>query len=632
MTVVKRTAFQISMVFGLLGLLAILAFLQYRWLGQISDAEKIRLNERLEEDTKRFAEDFNREIQSIYFDFQIDAENFAGFENSKPSENSNSGANLESAGSRALAERFELWKSQTKYPELVENIYFFRNAEAASLLVFDKKEKSMKVEVWSEKLKKIKAEIDRNKSFVPGSADALILPVFAKDAGVEQIVIRRRDRLTKETLTDTKFEMPEKFGFLIVTLDRNVLVEEVFPSLVKKYFSSGESAAYRIAVTGGKNDLIFSKDGAPLESADATENLFVLKPKDFVFFSRDLPEPSAEMRREQIKRLVINETFETTVNEANRESEVVSVNISKIGREDERIKVFEGKTAPGAETGGAWTVRVQHRSGSLERFVTETRQRNLAVSFGILLLLAVSIVLIFVSAQRAKIFARRQIDFVSSVSHEFRTPLAVIRSAGENLSDGVVKETEKIKNYGELLEREGRKLSEMVEQILAFAGANSGKRKFDFRETEISKIIERALNECEAIIREKNFTVEKDFAGNLPSIDADETALTQAVQNLINNALKYSNGTKWLRISARNGQGEIKITVEDHGIGISETDRKHVFEPFYRSNAVVDEQISGNGLGLSLVKKIVEAHRGRVSVESRPGAGSRFTIHLPVKS
>lgn len=278
---------------------------------------------------------------------------------------------------------------------------------------------------------------------------------------------------------------------------------------------------------------------------------------------------------------------------------------------------------------GVWTLNVQHTAGSLEQFIANTRRKNLGVSFGILSLLAVSVVLIFLSAQRATRFAQKQVDFVSAVSHEFRTPLAVIRSAGENLSDGVVRDENQVSKYGALIKREGVKLSAMVEQILEFAGASLGKRKYDLRETEIEKIIENALAECEPLIKEKGFTVEKEIAGNLPPFAADEKALSQTIQNLVVNSVKYSNGNSWLKISATNGGGRIKIVVEDKGIGIAPKDLKHIFEPFYRSKTVVDEQIHGSGLGLSLVKQTVAAHGGRIAVESEIGKGSRFTIELP---
>jgi signal transduction histidine kinase len=282
------------------------------------------------------------------------------------------------------------------------------------------------------------------------------------------------------------------------------------------------------------------------------------------------------------------------------------------------------------EAGGRWLLNVRHADGSLETFVAGARYRNLAVSFGILLLLAASVAFVFLSARRAQTLAQRQMDFVSAVSHEFRTPLAVIYSAGENLSDGVVETGGQTARYGNLIKREGKKLTGMVEQILEFAGARSGRKKYDLRETDVSAVIENALDECQSLIAESGFTVEKEIAPNLPKISADSNALSHAVQNLIANAVKYGNGHRWMKVSAQRSGGRlVKIAVEDRGIGISAKDAANIFTPFYRAKSVVDAQIHGNGLGLSLVKQTVEAHGGKVSVESQPEKGSRFTIELP---
>ncbi len=611
----KRSVYPYLLVFALLGLLGLLATLQYRWLGQISDAEKVRLEERLSGDTKRFTDDFNREIQKAYYSFQIDAEDF------------------EEKNWNSFVKRFEFWKTRTEFPGLVKDVYFYKNGENPEVLKFDKSKNTFTETDFTDELKAIETRLKNDREFSPllGKQTALAVPVYKKEEHLEKIVIQKRELHDKKLKTETAINLPEKYGFILIKLDENIIKTNILPGLVQKYFSDSDGINYKIAVKNPENQMVFQTHDEHITKADATAKFFNLVPNDMIFFSKEIGnaaiEADSKPRREVIysRRNSVSTTKTTEVKE--EKDEIVSVNVQRMDDAKQRIAVFEGK---GQTNKGIWTLDIQHTSGSLEQFITNTRRRNLGISFGILSLLAVSVILIFLSSQRAKSLAQKQMDFVSSVSHEFRTPLAVIYSAGENLSDGVVGEKEMISHYGKLIKREGKKLSGMVEQILEFAGARSGKRKFDFRRVSVEKIISDALAECQPLIEEQGFEVEREVSGNLPQINADEKALTQAVQNLINNSLKYGNGTKWLKVSAFNGEGTVKISVEDQGIGISKKDKKQIFEPFFRAETVVDEQISGNGLGLSLVKQIVEAHGGKILVESEIGKGSKFIVHLPL--
>jgi signal transduction histidine kinase len=607
----KRSWFPIIVVVALLGLLGLLATLQYRWLGQISDGERARLEKLVQSDTVRFADDFNREIQNAYFNFQMNA----GVWQSKNWDEFN--------------QRLAFWRGKTAYPNLIRDFYFAETEAGENLLRYNRETGAFEPAQWSEELNKLKPKLADEENFEPVNADilALLMPVHEAEKTFDRILIRTEKPLTK--IPAPKAEPPQRYGVLIIRLDENVIKNQILPDLVKKYFSASESADYKLAVVGVQKQIVFQT--GDVGSPDASAPLFNLSPENYAFFANRelLSKLEGERKTEgERKNTMVLRKFETkTSNQMvftrkNGDRQEVEV----IGDEPSqpRIRIFE-KTS---EAGG-WILNVQHTAGSLEQFITRTRQKNLAISFGILSLLAVSVLLIFLSAQRAKRLAQRQIDFVSSVSHEFRTPLAVIYSAGENLADGVAKESAQVSRYGNLIKGEGKKLTAMVEQILDFAGANSGKKRYDLRAASVPEIIENALAECQPLIDEKGIVVEREIAENLPSLMADKNALSQALQNLIGNAVKYSNGGKWVKISAKNGGSKIKITVEDHGIGISSKDLAHILEPFYRAKAVVDEQIHGNGLGLSLVKQIVEAHKGNVKVESELGKGSRFTIELP---
>jgi signal transduction histidine kinase len=611
----KRSWFPIIVVVALLGLLGLLATLQYRWLGQISDGERERLQRLVQSDTQRFAEDFNREIQNAYLSFQVPA----GVWREKNWD--------------AFNKELAFWREKrTVYPHLVRDFYFAEAGEAQNLSRYNNETGAFEAAQWTEELNSLKPKLADEKAFEPVNAaiPALLMPIHDAEKKLDRIFIRTETSgKTEAKIPAPKAELPKRYGVLIIRLDENVIKNQILPDLVKKYFSASESADYSLAVVGDDKQIVFQT--GDVKTTDASAVLFNLSPDNFLFFAnRELlskieGEPKTEGEQKSAKVIKKFESKSskqmilTTEHGGTQDVEVISNDLSQA-----RIRVFERKGEA-----GNWVLNVRHNAGSLEQFITRTRQKNLAISFGILSLLAVSILLIFDSAQRAQRLAQRQLDFVSSVSHEFRTPLAVIYSAGENLTDGVVRNENQVSQYGNLIKREGKKLRAMVEQILDFAGANSGKKKYDLRDgASVREIVENALAECQPLIDEKEIVVERQIAENLPPVVADKNALSQAIQNLIGNAVKYSNGEKWVKISAQNGGGKVKIAVEDKGIGIAKADLKHVLEPFYRAKAVVDEQIHGNGLGLSLVKQIVNAHKGELKIESEPKKGSRFTIEL----
>jgi len=236
------------------------------------------------------------------------------------------------------------------------------------------------------------------------------------------------------------------------------------------------------------------------------------------------------------------------------------------------------------------------------------------------------------AARRAQVLARRQLEFVAGVTHELRTPLTAMRSAAQNLADGVVREPDQVKGYGALIEREGRRLSDMVEQALEYAGIQSG-RGFARRPTAVAGVVEGALADLKPLLDEKGFAVECDVASGLPTVLGDAPALRRAVGNLIGNAVKYAAAGAWLAVAAREEpRGEVRVAVADRGPGIAPDDLPHVFEPFYRGRDLAAGRVPGSGLGLALVRHVAEAHGGRVTVASRPGKGTTFTLSLPAAS
>jgi len=305
-----------------------------------------------------------------------------------------------------------------------------------------------------------------------------------------------------------------------------------------------------------------------------------------------------------------------------------------IAREGRGNTVFRGpRGGPGPDGAPHWSVNVLHRAGSLDLAVSHARLRNLLVSFGVLLLLGTSMGLVLVTTERARRLAAQQIEFVAGVSHELRTPLAVIRSAAENLADGVVEDPKQVKRYGDVIAGEGRRLTHMVEQIMEFAGFESGRASLDVRPADVGGIVEDALRAAEPHLREHHAAVDRRVTPALPAVLVDAAAVSRSLQNLIVNALKYGGAPPAVAIEARPGDPagrEVLVTVTDNGAGIAARDLPHIFEPFYRGGDATARQIHGSGLGLSLVKRIMDEIGGRITVRTDAGKGSTFTLHLPL--
>jgi signal transduction histidine kinase len=285
-----------------------------------------------------------------------------------------------------------------------------------------------------------------------------------------------------------------------------------------------------------------------------------------------------------------------------------------------------------ASDGEQWQLVVQDPAGSVDVDVAQWRRRNLAISFGLLGLLAGTTVLLFSVARRAERLAKLQMEFVAGVSHELCTPLAVINSAAENIVDGVVEGPAQVQEYGAMIREQGRRLERLVDEVLLFAAGRFGKAGYDLRPTEIAPLLEQTLAGSETMLRDAGFTFDKAIDPELPFVVADAEALSKCVENLVSNAMKYSGENRWIRLratySARGVSPEVRISVEDKGMGISAADLPHVFEPFFRGQDAREGQIRGVGLGLYLVKRMMEAMGGGVSVSSKPTQGSVFTLHL----
>jgi signal transduction histidine kinase len=565
----------------LLILLPLLAWMQYEWIGKVSEGDRDRMQASLRRASSQFREDFDREIARVFATFRLEPVQEAAI---VPND---------------YAALYTRWMETARYPRLIGELFIAerRNGEP-HLERLDPVRRKFEPAEWPAWLITLKNGMAGGRPLffrhmerpIDPNIPALFIPVIPPPF------------LHQQHLTPDFIERLEPIAYVVVTLSLDCIRKELLPELVRTSFPD-EDFSIRIVDRDDPAKVIFAAGPATSSagSGDISTNFFSLYP------------PGVAVASGPGIAIAPNAGLQTYWFHA------------------ERALSFTPQAATGVvfeEDGGAWQLVVTHRAGSVDAAIAQVRRRNLAISTGILLLLALSMAMIMISTNRAQRLAQQQIEFASAVSHELRTPLAVICSAGENLADGVVADPAQARQYGMVVRDEGRRLSQMIEQVLDFSGIQSERKTYKFRPTDIGEVIQCALDLCETQIREHGFGVEMDIAADMPVVQADKPALVRALQNLISNALKYGGTNRWIGIRAWSTPAEVCITVDDRGDGISSEDLPHIFEPFYRGRNVVDAQIQGSGLGLSLVQKIVEAHKGSVSVTSTSGQGSSFRIVL----
>jgi signal transduction histidine kinase len=248
------------------------------------------------------------------------------------------------------------------------------------------------------------------------------------------------------------------------------------------------------------------------------------------------------------------------------------------------------------------------------------------------LLMGGGMLLTYRNVARELALAKLKSDFVSNVSHELRTPLALIRLYAETLELGRLSNPGKHQEYYEIIRKESERLTSLINNILDFSRIESGKKEYSFRETDVADLVRGTLESYRFEIEQNGFQFEQKIDNDLPQVWVDREAIARSLLNLVNNAVKYSATEKYLGVNLYRHNGGVNLEVVDHGIGIPVKEQPKIFEKFYRVGDPLVHNTKGSGLGLSLVRHIVQAHGGEVAVESEPGQGSKFIITLPVQT
>ncbi|MEM9555394.1 MAG: HAMP domain-containing sensor histidine kinase [Acidobacteriota bacterium] len=285
---------------------------------------------------------------------------------------------------------------------------------------------------------------------------------------------------------------------------------------------------------------------------------------------------------------------------------------------------------------GQWRLEILHPAGSLAAAVARARQRNTLVGVGVLLLLATSAALLTAAAARSRRLARRQLDFVAAVTHELLTPLAALRSAGQNLAAGIVADADHVARYGATIDHEAERLSTTVRRVLAFAGTAGGRRRWHPRAVDPAAAVGAVLDSMRPMLEAADARIERDLPADLPAVAVDPEALDLALRNLLGNALKYGRGEDGrltLGVGAWAVGRRVAISVADDGPGVDPRDRRDLFEPFTRGRRRAASAVAGSGLGLALVDGVARAHGGRIRLADAASLGRRgaaFVLELPI--
>ncbi len=589
-------------------LVCLLAVLQYRWIGEVSEAEQENLQEKLQSNLNELSRAFNAELSAACAALAP------------------TGAEVADLGREAAYERrFQLWRETTGRPELFRRVAIAWQAGGQPILRVLTAESGTFVPMeWPAEWSFMRDWVASRSRRSPRPRGPAPPGGESRDPGRTKAdpkgpASRQGSRVVDDTtLIDVPrfggagdgpgggFDRGEEQDWLLAEVNPGYAADILLPSLLARFLGESYADEYQVEVVarGRPSEIIYrtgdpqalSQSGEP----DAAVTLFSVAPGGIGPGTRE-PQPyrpgfGARVRGEPPAR--------------------------------------QDMQGPGDTARGRWQLSVWSKAGSLAVIVGRARQRNLAISAVILLLLVATGVALLRFSRQAQRLAEVEMEFVAGVSHELRTPLTVIRTAAYNLRGKLAANPSQVEQYGELIQRESEKLTALVEQVLRFAGAKKGRVIHEREPVSVEDLIDASLQSSRGILGEEHCQVEKRVEPGLAPIFGDATALQYALQNLISNAVKYGiEGERWLGVFAAGvsagNRRWIEIRVEDHGPGVPPEEQAYLFDAFFRGKKAVQDQVHGTGLGLNLVKKTVEAHGGTVRVQSQAGSGTSFILRIP---
>lgn len=543
---------------GLLALLClVLLVIQYRWTGELSRAEGVRLRASLSEGLQALGRAFDTELRESCMELLPAADDIDG-----------------KGREAAHASRLEAWKAAQHRPCFARMGVAVPESGGVNLLTMDLASGRLSANSWPAGWERLKERFESVRLGGPPTAPVadptsavLEFPVFSGSAPGGR---RGRER-----------------EWLLLELDMDYVQNVWMPELVRAQLNPGPEPLFDLEVRQAvaTNTVIYASHpsiGSGEWRPDATSCCFAV---------------------ELLHRRGHGEM---------------------------------GRDSPEA---GRWLLMGRCRGGQLETVVARARWRNLGVAGLVNALILAAGVLLVRQTRQSRRVADSQMNFVAGVSHELRTPLAVIRSAAHNLLKGVVQDPARKAEYVQLIANQAEQLSRMIEQVLVFASlrrASGSAIPGPLARHSLKTILNRCGDALAAEMKASGCRVEVEIPDDLPPVNGDAGSLERVFQNLVGNAAKHGASGGWIGISARKievaGAAVIETRIADKGPGIPPGEQGRIFEPFFRGERARKHQIHGSGLGLSLVREIVEAHGGSVSVRSEEKYGTEFCVRLPAAS
>ncbi len=286
--------------------------------------------------------------------------------------------------------------------------------------------------------------------------------------------------------------------------------------------------------------------------------------------------------------------------------------------------------APYEEKRETFALRTSYGAQSIEEIVNASTRPQMALMVVLALVMGGGVFFVAGAAAREVRVAELKSNFVASVSHDLKTPLALIQLFAETLELGRVRNAERAQEYYRVINGEARKLTRLIENILDFSKMEAGLRPYRVAPCDVGELTRQVVESMGSQFTQGNFQVHTSVDAALPRVLVDCDAAEQALENVLTNAIKYSGDARDIAVKVGRQGRHVCVSVTDHGIGISRREQKRIFRKFYRVNSGLSGGPQGCGLGLAIVDHTMRGHGGFVNVESEPDRGSTFTLHFPI--